>query len=169
MGGGSKNKVRVGRHFPGESWLHQLVSCAKMIFVLLLIARLFIVDNLMAYLFLWMITLFIMHLSQVHFRTYVRGFNPMIWLILFTVILQVLFTSGSNVYIAWGPITISEYGLINGIFIFSRFVLIVFLSTVLTLTTKPIDLTDGINKMLTKFGFFWVSLNDIKINFVPLT
>ncbi|MEK4974845.1 energy-coupling factor transporter transmembrane component T [Niallia sp. FSL R7-0648] len=157
------NKLILGRYFPGESWLHQLDARAKMISVLLLIAMLFIADNWMAYLFLWMITLFIMHLSQVPFRTYVRGVKPMIWLILFTVILQVLFTSGSNVYIAWGPITISEYGLINGIFIFSRFVLIVFLSTVLTLTTKPIDLTDGINKLLSPLRFIKVPVDDISI------
>lgn len=62
-----------------------------------------------------------------------------------------------------GPITISEYGLINGIFIFSRFVLIVFLSTVLTLTTKPIDLTDGINKLLSPLRFIKVPVDDISI------
>ncbi|MBZ9535767.1 energy-coupling factor transporter transmembrane protein EcfT [Cytobacillus oceanisediminis] len=157
------NKLILGRYFPGESWLHQLDARAKMISVVLLIAMLFIADNWLGYLFLWLITLFIMHLSQVPLRTYVRGVKPMIWLILFTVVLQVLFTSGSKVYVTWGPISISEYGLINGLFIFSRFVMIVFLSTVLTLTTKPIDLTDGINKLLSPLRLVKIPVDDISI------
>ncbi len=163
FGGIGMNKLILGRYFPGDSWLHRLDARAKMISVILLIVMLFIADNWQAYLFLWLITLLIMHLSQVSFRTYVRGVKPMIWLILFTVMLQVLFTSGSNVYVEWGPITISEYGLINGIFIFSRFVMIVFLSTVLTLTTKPIDLTDGINKLLSPLRLIKVPVDDISI------
>lgn len=157
------NKLILGRYFPGGSWLHRLDARAKMISVILLIVMLFIADSWQAYLFLWLITFSIMHLSQVPFRTYVRGVRPMIWLILFTVVLQVLFTSGSNVYVTMGPITISEYGLINGIFIFSRFVMMVFLSTVLTLTTKPIDLTDGINKLLSPLRFVKVPVDDISI------
>ncbi|MER2058852.1 MAG: energy-coupling factor transporter transmembrane component T [Niallia sp.] len=157
------NKLILGRYFPGESWLHLLDARAKMISVVLLIVMLFIADNWQAYLFLWLVTLVIMHLSQVPFRTYVRGVKPMIWLILFTVVLQVLFTSGSKVYVTWGPISISEYGLINGLFIFSRFVMIVFLSTVLTLTTKPIDLTDGINKLLSPLRLVKIPVDDISI------
>ena len=66
-------------------------------------------------------------------------------------------------YVTWGPISISEYGLINGLFIFSRFVMIVFLSTVLTLTTKPIDLTDGINKLLSPLRLVKIPVDDISI------
>lgn len=72
----------------------------------------------------------------------------MIWLILFTVILQVLFTGGGEVYFQWGILMITSQGLMNGVFIFCRFVLIIFMSTLLTLTTMPLSLTDALEYLM---------------------
>lgn len=80
----------------------------------------------------------------------------MIWLILFTVVFQMLFTQGGEVYFQWGPITVTSLGIINAIYIFIRLVLIIMMSTVLTLTTAPLELTDGIEHLLSplsRFGF----------------
>ena len=89
--------------------------------------------------------------------------RPLIWLILFTVFLQILFTAGGTIYVDWGPITISQFGLTNGVYIFSRFVMIIFVSTVVTLTTKPIELTDAINSLLRPLRPLKVPVDDISI------
>lgn len=112
---------------------------------------------------LWGFTFAVMYLSGVSLKTYIRGVKPLIWLILFTVFLQILFTSSGKIYFQWGPITISQFGIINGIFIFFRFVMIIFISTVITLTTKPIDLTDAIYYLLKPLRFFKLPVEEISI------
>jgi len=157
------NKLILGRFFPGDSLLHQLDPRAKLVSGIYFIFILFIANNWYSYLLLWIFTILVMRLSDVKFSTYLRGVRPLIWLILFTVLLQVLFTAGKVVYVDWGIITISKYGLINGLFIFCRFVMIIFISTVVTLTTKPIDLTDGINSLLQPLRLIKVPVDELSI------
>ena len=157
------NKLILGRYFPGDSWVHHLDPRAKLVAAIYFIALLFVANNWQGYVLLWAFTFFVMYLSDVKLKTYLRGVRPLIWLILFTVFLQILFTVGGTLYIDWGLITISEFGLINGAFIFSRFVMIIFISTVVTLTTKPIDLTDGINALLRPLTFIKVPVDEIAL------
>ncbi|WP_062353666.1 energy-coupling factor transporter transmembrane component T family protein [Bacillus kwashiorkori] len=157
------NKLILGRYFPGQSIMHQLDPRAKLVAGFYFIFILFIANNWLTYLLLILFTFTVMYLSGISFKTYVRGVKPLIWLILFTVCLQILFTAGGKIYIDWGPITISQFGIINGIFIFFRFVMIIFLSTVITLTTKPIDLTDGINSLLKPLRLFKLPVDDIAL------
>ena len=92
------NKLILGRYFPGDSWIHRLDSRAKLLSCIYFILVLFLANNWQTYVLLWLFTLFVMYLSGVSIRTYIRGVKPLIWLILFTVFLQVLFTSGGTVY-----------------------------------------------------------------------
>ncbi|RKQ33925.1 energy-coupling factor transporter transmembrane component T family protein [Oceanobacillus halophilus] len=157
------NKLILGRYFPGDSILHQMDARAKLLAGIYFIFVLFIANNWLSYVLLWLFTFFVMRLSGVKFRVYFRGVRPLIWLIIFTVFLQILFTAGGEIYIDWGPITISEFGLINGVYIFSRFVMIIFISTVVTLTTKPIDLTDAINYLLHPLRRLKVPVDEISL------
>ncbi|WP_138419981.1 energy-coupling factor transporter transmembrane component T family protein [Aquibacillus sediminis] len=167
------NKLILGRYLPGDSWLHDLDPRAKLVAGVYFILILFIANNWQTYALLWLFTLLVMKLSNIPYRVYIRGVRPLIWLILFTVFLQILFTAGGTIYIDWGIITISEFGLINGVYIFFRFVMIVFISTVVTLTTKPIDLTDGINALLRPLKKFkvpvdeWSLMLSISLRFIP--
>lgn len=157
------NKLILGRYFAGDSWLHHLDPRAKLVAAIYFIGIIFIANNWQTYLLLWLFTFFVMFLTEVKIKTYLRGVRPLIWLILFTVFLQVLFTAGGTIYVDWGPITISKFGLINGVYIFLRFVMIIFISTVVTLTTKPIDLTDGINSLLRPLRLFKLPVDEISL------
>lgn len=167
------NKLILGRYFPGESLIHRLDPRAKLISGIYFIFVLFLANNWQTYLLLWTFTITVMHLTDVQLRIFLRGVRPLIWLILFTVFLQILFTAGGDIYVDWGPITISEFGLINGFYIFCRFVMIIFISTVVTFTTKPIDLTDGINFLLNPFRKLKIPVDElslmlsISLRFVP--
>ncbi|WP_066192000.1 MULTISPECIES: energy-coupling factor transporter transmembrane component T family protein [Gracilibacillus] len=168
------NKLILGRYFPGNSLLHRNDPRAKLIAGISFIAILFIANNWQTYTILWLFTFSMMRLSGVSFRVYLRGVRPLIWLILFTVMLQLLFTAGGEIYLDWGPITISSFGLINSVYIFSRFTMIIFISTVITLTTKPIDLTDAINYLLQPLGRLKLPVNEISLmlsislRFIPI-
>ncbi len=167
------NNLILGRYFPGDSWIHHLDPRSKLMACTYFIIVLFLANNWQTYALLWFFTFLVMYLSGVRFRTYLKGVQPLIWLILFTVLLQILFTSGGTVYFEWGPITITEFGLTNGIFIFCRFVMIIFVSTVLTLSTKPIDLTDGIHYLLRPLRALKIPVEEfslmlsISLRFVP--
>ncbi|ADU29192.1 energy-coupling factor transporter transmembrane component T family protein [Evansella cellulosilytica] len=167
------NKLILGRYFPGDTSLHKLDPRAKLVSGVAFIFIIFLARNWEAYALLWLFTFLVMKLSGVGFKTYLRGVRPLIWLILFTVFIQVLFRTGGTVYVDYGPITITQFGVVNGIHIFFRFVMIVFVTTAITLTTKPIDLTDGINYLLRPLRIFKIPVNDlalmlsISLRFIP--
>lgn len=167
------NKLILGRYFPGNSVLHQLDPRAKLIAALYFIGLLFYVENGQGYLYLFIFTLMMMRLSRVALMTYIRGVKPLIWLILFATCLRVLFTGGGTVYFNMGPFIISSFGLLTGIYTFSRFVMIIFVSTIVTLTTKPIDLTDAISFLLHPLKYVKIPVEDfvlmltIALRFIP--
>ena len=130
-------KLIFGRYIPGNSWIHRLDPRAKLLSTIFFIFVIFLANNWQTYLTLFIFVLTAVLLSEIKMSFFINGIKPMIWLILFTVILQVLFTGGGEVYFQWGILMITSQGLMNGVFIFCRFVLIIFMSTLLTLTTMP--------------------------------
>lgn len=167
------DKLIFGRYIPGDSWIHKLDPRAKLLGTVIFIGIIFLANNWMTYLLLLAFALTAIRLSTIKLSFFINGVKPLIWLILFTVILQVLFTGGSTVYFDWGPIIISQEGLLNGVFIFCRFVLIIFMSTLLTLTTMPLSLTDAIEYLLrplkaVKVPVYEIALMlSIALRFVP--
>lgn len=150
------DKMLLGRYIQSDSWIHRLDPRTKLISSFYFIIIIFLANNWQTYVILTLFTFLVIFLSGVNIRFFINGVKPMIWLILFTVIFQVLFTIGGTVYFRWGVLSITSLGLINGAFIFTRLVLIIFMSTVLTLTTAPLELTDGIEHLLrplAKIGF----------------
>lgn len=142
------DKLIFGRYIPGDSIIHKLDPRAKLMGSMYFIGIIFLANNWQTYTLLLLFTMFVIYLSKIKLSFFINGVKPLIWLILFTVILQVLFTGGGTVYFSWGPIMVSQEGLLNGIYIFCRFVLIIFMSTLLTLTTMPLSLTDAIEFLL---------------------
>lgn len=167
------DKLIFGRYIPGDSWIHKLDPRAKLLGTIIFIGIIFLANNWMTYLLLLAFALTAIRLSTIKLSFFINGVKPLIWLILFTVVLQVLFTGGSTVYFDWGPIIISQEGLLNGVFIFCRFVLIIFMSTLLTLTTMPLSLTDAIEYLLrplkaVKVPVYEIALMlSIALRFVP--
>ena len=142
------DKLIFGRFIPGDSVIHNMDPRAKLLASFYFIGIIFLCNNWQSYLLMFAFTLGVIVLSKVSVKFFIRGVKPLIWLILFMVILQVLFTRGGTVYFEWGIISFTQFGLMNGAFIFCRFVLIIFMSTSLTLTTPPLALSDAIEYSL---------------------
>ncbi|AGY82647.1 energy-coupling factor transporter transmembrane component T family protein [Carnobacterium inhibens] len=157
------DKLIFGRYIPGTSWIHKLDPRAKLLGTIIFIGIIFLANNWQTYLLLLVFALGAIHLSNIKLSFFINGVKPLIWLILFTVVLQVLFTGGSTIYFDWGPIIVSQEGLINGVFIFCRFVLIIFMSTLLTLTTMPLSLTDAIEYLLRPLKVIKVPVYEIAL------
>ncbi|MBG9980623.1 energy-coupling factor transporter transmembrane protein EcfT [Facklamia sp. DSM 111018] len=150
------DKILMGRYIQLESVIHQLDPRTKLMATFYFILIVFLADNLLAYGVLLGLILLAVFLSDIPIGFFLNGLKPMFWIIFFTVIFQVLFTQGGTVYFQLGPMMITSLGLMNGLYIFLRLFLIIMMSTILTLTTAPLELTDGIEHLmrpLTKLGF----------------
>lgn len=156
-------KLIFGRYIPGDSFIHRLDPRTKLLGAILYIVIIFLANNWQTYAVLALFALLAIHLSGINRKFFINGVKPLIWLILFTVILQVLFTGGETVYLTLGPLVISREGIINGVFIFVRFVLIIFMSTLLTLTTMPLSLTDAIEFLLRPFKLVKMPVHEIAL------
>lgn len=147
-------KLIVGRYIPYDSFVHLLDSRAKLLATILYLIILFFANNWASFLILTLFAGIGIYLSNIPIGYFLRSVRPMIWLLIFTALLQALFTPGSTMYFQFGIISISQEGIINGIFIFMRFVLIIFMSTILTLSTEALDLTDAIEWFLKPLKIF---------------
>ncbi|OLS34817.1 cobalt ABC transporter permease [Alkalihalophilus pseudofirmus] len=141
--------VIIGQYVQGNSFLHKLDPRSKLISVFILLIIIFFADNWFSSLLLVGLTVMLMAISRVPLLFLYRGLRPILWLVLFTLILHILLTKEGPVLMTLGPIAIHEGGVMNGLFIATRLLTLVMLTSLITLTTSPIDLTDGLESLFT--------------------
>jgi energy-coupling factor transport system permease protein len=141
-------KMIFGRYVPADSTIHRMDPRSKLIIIFLFVCIIFLANNWMTYVLIGIYTFFMLGLSKIPFRFLYAGLKPVIWLVIFTLILQVLFTKEGSLLVEIGPLKIYEEGLKQGIFISVRFFLLIIMTSLLTLTTTPIEITDGIETLL---------------------
>lgn len=141
-------KMIFGRYIPGDSFVHKLDPRAKLVFVFAFIIVVFLANNIVTYSMLLAFTLFVILMSRIRLYFLINGLKPVIILMVFTFLLHVLFTREGDLLLDWGFLKVYEEGLKQGIFISVRFLVLVFITSILTLTTSPISITDGIETLL---------------------
>ena len=141
-------KMIFGRYIPGDSFVHKLDPRAKLVFVFAFIIVVFLANNIVTYSLLLAFTLFVILMSRIRLYFLINGLKPVIILMVFTFLLHVLFTREGDLLLDWGFLKVYEEGLKQGIFISVRFLVLVFITSILTLTTSPISITDGIETLL---------------------
>ncbi len=167
------DKMLLGRYINGDSLIHRMDSRAKLFLSFYFIIIVFLCNNWQTYLLMTAVVLACVKLTDISVRFFIKGVRPLIWLILFTVLLQIFFSTGGNTYWHWGPLTVTDEGVVNGVFVFCRFVLIIFMSTLLTLTTTPMEISDGLESLMkpltkVKVPVYEIALMlSIALRFVP--
>jgi energy-coupling factor transport system permease protein len=167
--------ITLGRYVHGSSFLHLLDPRTKLLSSLLIMGALFAEEGVRPVLFALGFTLLAGMLSGLPFSYLLRSMLPFRWLIMVTVLLNILFTGGHILVEAplpYGGITAEglEYGLLYG----ARIALLVLLASLLTLTTEPVALVDGVEKLLRPFARFGLHPHDvalamvITIRFIPV-
>lgn len=144
-------KMIFGRFLPGDSFVHKMDPRAKLLFVFVFIIAVFIANSAASYAALLVMTLFIMLMSKIKLRYLINGLKPVLILMVFTLLLHVFFTKGGALVVDFGWVNIYEEGIRQGIFISVRFLVLVFITSILTLTTSPIAITDGLEILLSPF------------------
>ena len=141
-------KMIFGRYIPGDSFVHRLDSRSKLMFVFAFIIIVFLANNAITYSLLIAFTLGVILMSRIRLYFLINGLKPVIILMVFTFLLHILFTHEGDIILELGFLKVYEEGLKQGIFISIRFLVLVFMTSILTLTTSPISITDGIETLL---------------------
>ena len=141
-------KMIFGRYIPGDSFVHRLDSRSKLLFIFAFIIIVFLANNAITYGVLIAFTLVVILMSRIRLYFLINGLKPVIILMVFTFLLHILFTREGDIILELGFLKVYEEGLKQGIFISIRFLVLVFMTSILTLTTSPISITDGIETLL---------------------
>ena len=163
----------LGRYIPGDSIIHRLDPRSKLLAMFLLIVISFWANNPITNLLLFVVTGIFISLSGVPLSFFIKGLRSMFFLIAFTTIFQLFFISGGQVLWEIGFIKITSHGIEQAGIIFCRFVLIIFFSTLLTLTTMPLSLATAVESLLSPLKRFKVPVHEIglmlsmSLRFVP--
>lgn len=137
-----------GRYIPGDSFVHRLDPRSKLIFVFAFIIIVFLANNVATYALILAFTLFVIFMSKIRLYFLINGLKPVIILLVFTFLIHIIFTREGDILFELGFFKVYEEGLRQGIFISIRFLVLVFMTSILTLTTSPISITDGIEVLL---------------------
>ena len=166
-------KMIFGRYIPGNSFVHKLDPRSKLSFVFLFIIGVFLANNTVTYAVLLGFTLIVILSSRIRLYFLFNGLKPILFLIIFTLLMHIFFTKEGALLVDWKFIKIYEEGLRQGIFISIRFLVLVLLTSILTLTTSPISITDGMEDLLGPFKRFKLPVHElalmmsISLRFIP--
>lgn len=139
--------ITLGQYYPGESWIHKLDPRTKIIGTFVFLVALFLVKDFLGFLVAVLGLAVVIGISKVPLKFILKGLKPVFIIILFTFVINMFMTKGEVLIGIWF-LEITREGLYNAFFMGVRLVLLIIGSSLLTLTTKPIKLTDGIESLL---------------------
>ncbi len=165
--------ITIGQYFPGKSLLHRLDPRMKLSLTLLFMIAIFLPKNWvglgLAAAFLGLIVA----LSRLPVKLVWRSVKPILFLVLFTSVLNMFYVTGGQTLVHWGFIRITTQGIITAVFISARIVCLIIGSSLLTYTTTPTALTDAIESLLSPLKVIRINAHElammmtIALRFIP--
>ena len=165
--------ITIGQHYPTESIIHKLDSRVKLVATFIFMVSLFIINKFWPYLIVILSLLAIIKLSNIPFKYILKGLKPLRWIILFTFVINIFFLPGEELIWSFGFLRVTQEGISQAIFMAIRLTLLVLGTSLLTLTTSPMDLTDGIERLLNPFKKIGLPVHElammmtIALRFIP--
>lgn len=142
--------LTIGQHYPVDSSIHELDPRIKIIITFIFIISLFIINEFSSYLIVIAFLGIAINLSKVPIKFVIKGLKPILIIIAITFVINLLMTPGEVLY-QIGPVDITREGIRQAGFMGLRLILLIMGTSLLTLTTSPILLTDGIESLLNPF------------------
>lgn len=142
--------ITIGQYYPVKSPIHSLDPRTKIICVFLYIVTLFFAYDYYSYTSAILFSLAIIFLSRIPLKTILKGLKPIIIFVIITALIHVFLTPGTEIW-RWKVLKITKEGVNQAIFTACRLILLIGVSSLLTLTTTPIALTDGLERLLHPF------------------
>lgn len=166
--------ITIGQYYPAQSPIHRLDPRVKIVCTLIFLVSLFVQNSVLGYVLAFVFLACMIHVSKVPAKFIGKGLKPIVILLLFTVAMNLFLTRGGAVLFHWGIITITETGLRTSVFMAVRLVLLVAGSSLMTFTTTPNGLTDGLDKLLHPLNRIHVPVHEISmmmsiaLRFIPI-
>ena len=164
--------ITIGQYLPGNSVIHRLDPRTKILLIVAFLIVLFTVGNFAGYLALALFLIAVNKIAKVPFKMIIKSLKPLLFFVIFTAVINLFLTRGEPIF-KWGIITITKEGIRLTIAMSLRLIFLVIGTSLLTYTTSPIVLTDGIERLfrpLSKIGFpahEIAMMMTIAIRFIP--
>ena len=165
--------ITLGQYFPGKSPVHRLDPRTKLIVLVGYIVALFVAVNWISYAVCLAFLSITIAISTIPLKSILRGLKPLLIILVFTGILNLFFTEGEKVLVQFWGITITLEGVFRAIFMMSRILMLIAATFLLTYTTSPISLTDGLESLLRPLRVIKVPVHElsmmmcIALRFIP--
>ncbi len=168
--------ITIGQYFPGNSIIHRLDPRVKIILTIIFITVLFMANTVISYLVMLFFVIFIISISNIPFKLISKSVQPLFFIVLFTTLINIFYIQGETLlsfkFIVW-TLIISKQGVFFALFMVVRIVLLIIGTSLLTYTTSPILLTDGIENLLSPLKLLKVPVHEfalmmtIALRFIP--
>ncbi len=165
--------ITLGQYFPMNSLIHKLDPRVKLIFTIVFICSVFACNNFVALFFCFAVSAFIVGASKIPIKTVLKGLKPILLIVVITSILQIAYVDTGIILIDFWRIQITSGGVLTAVFMAFRISLLIVMSTMLTYTTSPTALTNGLDRMfapLKKIGIDFhivTMIMTIALRFIP--
>ncbi len=165
--------ITLGQYYQTESVIHKLDPRVKLGGTMLYIISLFLFESVWGYVLAALFLVAVIKLSKVPFKFMVRGMRAILFLLLLTVVFNLFLTPGEPLFTLW-KLTVTKEGLSVAIFMAIRLTFLIIGSSIMTLTTTPNNLTDGMEKMLSPLKVLKVPVHEvammmsIALRFIPI-
>ena len=140
--------ITLGQYFPGNSVVHRLDPRTKLVMLVVYIVALFVAVSWISYGVMFAFLAICIAVSKIPVKSIVRGMKPLMFILLFTAVLNIFFTDGETILVSFWGIEITLEGLIRAFFMMIRILMLITGTFLLTYTTSPIALTDGLEALL---------------------
>lgn len=167
------NDVTFGQYYPAKSFVHKSDPRIKLLALIAYIVALFLAKNFYALAACFLVLVLTIAFSRVPLGSVLRSIKAIIILLIFTAVLNLFFHGGEHLLVHWGIIKIYLEGIIFTVFFVFRLFFLVMGSALLTLTTTPVELTDGIESLLTPLKWIRFPVHElalimsIALRFIP--
>lgn len=165
--------ITLGQFMPGRSIIHRLDARSKILLLLAYIVFIFIAKNYISLLLMTSATLITVLATRIKFKMYLKSMRVILFVVVLTGIMNLFYGTGEVLW-EWGFIKITEGGINNAIFVTIRIATLVMISSVLTFTTSPSDLTDALERLLKPLTLFHIKVHEIAmmmtiaLRFIPV-
>lgn len=166
--------ITLGQYYPAKSIIHQLDPRVKLVTTMVYIVSLFVAKGILGYVIATLFLAMVVKLSKVPFRYITKGLKAIIMILLITVVFNLFLVDGEVVLWRFGFLKITDKGVRTAVFMAIRLIYLIIGSSIMTLTTTPNDLTDGLEKLLGPLKKIHVPVHEIAmmmsiaLRFIPI-
>lgn len=165
--------ITLGQYFPGQSVIHRLDPRTKLTMLVVYIIALFLAEGWVSYGLVFVFLAVVIRLSTIPLKSILRGMKPLVMILIFTGVLNLFFTQDGEVLVKFWVLTVTSGGLSRALMMMARILMLISGTFLLTYTTSPIALTDGLEALMNPLKKVGVPVHElsmmmcIALRFIP--